>query len=376
MYLTLQRMYELFSNNPNVRFREEVVGGHSVTIVCYMLSDDELWKMPLGLETRGPCFDTVTGELLALPFEKFFNVNEKAHTQDHLVAAEMSKTVPYVCEKLDGSMITPVILAGKVYLKTKKSFVSDVAVEAAAALTENVKRLCSYLIGEGWTPIFEFTAPSNKVVIDYGAEPQLKLIAARSMIDGSYLDQTSLDYWAEKFQVGRPSWFICHDLFELTNSVDNVEGIEGWVIYLPSGRYKVKTQWYIQRHNMIDVRERDVARFVLDETLDDLIPNMIEIGTDLTRVREIEHKIATDIAIIRSEIDRLSDIARTAFPLGAERAAWVNKNCGELSKFVFRTSRGMENSDESLKDFYRQRFLSDFSLISISNTNFRTSDDD
>ena len=374
--LTLEMMKAAFDGNKNVRFREEIVGGRSLTIVCYMISDDALWKSPLGTETRGPCFDTDTGLLVALPFEKFFNVNEKEHTQAHLVAAEMSRQMPQVCEKVDGSMINALVINDKVHLKTKKSFYSDVAVAAQAAMTPEVEALSKYLVYYDYTPIFEFTSPDTKIVMDYGINPRFRLIAARSMVNGSYLDQSALDEHARLFNVERPFWFIRHDLNEIIDKVETEELIEGWVIYLPSGRYKVKTKWYMDRHHMIDVRERDVAGFVLDETLDDLIPNMIEAGADMDRVREIEHQVATELMEIRSDIDRLSDIARTSFPLGAERAQWVNKNCGELTKFVFRASRGMDNSDESLKEFYRSRYLPSFSLRSIGNTNFRTSNDD
>lgn len=375
MYLTLQALKDRFGNDPNVRFREEVVDGVSVTIVCYMLSDPDLWEKELGTETRGPCFDTATGELLSLPFEKFFNVNEKEHTQAPVVQELMDRQVPYICEKLDGSMITPVMINDKIFLKTKKSFTSDVAIEAQASMTSNVKDLCEFFIMSGVTPIFEFTSPNNKVVIDYGDKPQFKLIAGRDMKTGLYIPQEALDHWAKEFNIARPSWHINHDLQDLMGLLTHEEGIEGWVIYVGGQRFKIKTQWYIDRHRMIDIRERDVARFVLDETLDDLIPNMLAAGADMDRVREIEHEISTAIGAYRAAITAFATRAGQ-YPEGAARAAWINAEAGPLAKFVHRAARGMTNSDEALKDFYRQRVLPTWSLKSIGNTNFRHADED
>lgn len=376
MYLHLEQLVDAFRDNPNVRFREEEVGGRKVVIVCYMLSDDELWKQPLGVETRGPCFDAETGDLLALPFEKFFNVNEKAHTQANIVAEEMTRCVPYACEKVDGSMINAVLIDGEIYLKTKKSFVSDVAIAAQAAMTPEVEALSRYLIGWGYTPIYEYTSPDSKIVVNYGDKPEFALIAARSMKDGTYLDQPALDSHALHYQVMRHGWIYTHDLKFLTDRIETEQDIEGWVIYLPSGRYKIKTKWYMDRHRLIDIRERDIAEFVLDETLDDMIPNLIEGGADMEVVKKIEHKIATELANFRLAIDNMALVAKKR-PDGVERANWIKANCDELQGFVFRASRDLEVSDESLKDFYKRRYLKqEFSLRSIGNPNFRKVGDD
>lgn len=370
MYLTLEMMQNEFANDGNVRFREEIVNDRRVTIVCYMVSDDELWNRNLGLETRGPCFDSETGELIALPFEKFFNVNEKAHTQTKIIDAEMSRAAPFICEKLDGSMINAAMVRGKIVLKTKKSFYSDVALAAQANMTHDVEELSRFLIGRGFTPIFEYYSPDSQVVLKYGDKPRFSLIAARSMEDGTYLDQVALDYWAEAYSIERPVWYHSNDLGALIEMVENVKDAEGWVIYLPSGRYKIKTKWYMDRHRMLDIRERDIAKYVLDDVIDDMIPHLIEGQADMEVVRQIMHKIANDITVIRLTIDSLAAQA-AKIPDGAERAAWVNAQTSPLKGFVFRQARGHDISDESLRDFYARHQLAEFSLRSIGNPNFR-----
>src|SRR5690606_34999105 len=166
------------------------------------------------------------------------------------------------------------------------------------------------------------------------------------METGEYLTQMALDSQAHRFGLRRPRWHYAHNLKSLMESCDTAEDIEGWVIYVGGHRFKIKTQWYINRHRLIDIRERDIAEFVLAETLDDMIPNLLECGADMDVVRGIEHKIAQDLAELRAVINAASEAA-SRVPDGKERAEFVNGNYKEIAGFVFRQSRGQEVSDES-----------------------------
>ncbi|WEM34511.1 RNA ligase [Xanthomonas phage X1] len=367
MYLQLSD-FDHLRENPNVRFREENVAGKDVVIISYMLSSDELWKLPLGVECRGITFDAQTGKLISLPFEKFFNVNEKAHTQAHIIR---DYKVQAVLDKRDGSMITPIWADGRIYLKTKKTFTSDVAVAAQRPLSVELERFCEAMLELNFTPIFEFTDPDCKIVLDYGHDSQLVLLAMRDMIDGSYVSYKDLDQiskaWGVQLVGGYNHDYTVDGYLELAKTA---EGIEGWVIYTDEGRYKVKTKWYCDRHHLIDIRERDIAALVLEEKLDDLIPNLLAGDADMEAIREIERRVTDGISHIMETVAFLG-VHASGIDLGKDRADWVNANCGKLSKFVHRAARGVENSDESFKEFYRQHYLSTFSLRSIGNPNFR-----
>lgn len=377
----LDQFRAAFAGNDNVRFREEIVGGRSLTIVCYMMTDDELWKLPLGAETRGITFDTATGLLVSMPYEKFFNVNEKEHTQASIVAALMNDYGPAeVCEKVDGSMITGLVVNDRVYLKTKKSFTSDVAIMAQNAMTQGVEECIRYFTSIDMTPIFEFMSPDSKIVVNYGDEPHFRLIAIRSMADGKYLTQEALDAHADKFNLGRPSWFYSHDLTQLMIDSGTAEGTEGWVIYagpfMQRNRYKVKTRWYMDRHRMIDIRERDIAALAADDKLDDLIPEMLETGVNMETVYAIQHQVQTDILDLMGRAAAAGQIA-SYIPDGIERVKWVNENHKDIAGFVFRASRGLENRDENFIQFYKQKHLKSFSLRSVGNPSFsRVADDE
>lgn len=136
-------------------------------------------------ECRGIIFDSKTGDIIRRPFHKFFNVNEREETQLHNL--DFSKE-HWIDTKLDGSMIAVFINEGEIVYGTKmvapdfhelvKKFVdaSDVDYEG----------FCRKIIADGYTPIFEFMHPQKRIVIDYGKEPTLILLAARHMLSGKF----------------------------------------------------------------------------------------------------------------------------------------------------------------------------------------------
>lgn len=136
-------------------------------------------------ELRGIIFDSKTGDIIRRPFHKFFNVNEREETQEHVI--DLSR--PHaILEKLDGSMCSVFAHEGKLIWGTKmvaqdfhemiKQFVklSDIDYEA----------FCWDVINNGHTPIFEWMHPQKRIVIDYGKEPTLTLTAIRHMVTGQY----------------------------------------------------------------------------------------------------------------------------------------------------------------------------------------------
>lgn len=136
-------------------------------------------------ECRGIIFDSKTGDIIRRPLFKFFNINERDETQLHNL--DFSKE-HWVDTKLDGSMIAVFMHEGEIVYGTKmvapdfhelvKKFVdtSDVDYEG----------FCRKVIADGYTPIFEFMHPQKRIVIDYGKEPALTLLAVRHMVTGQF----------------------------------------------------------------------------------------------------------------------------------------------------------------------------------------------
>jgi RNA ligase len=134
-------------------------------------------------ECRGLLFHK-DGRIMSRRLHKFFNVNERDETQFHGI----DWNHPHVIlEKLDGSMITPVVTDAGLRWGTKMG-ITDVGMGAELFVAENpqYQELAQWCIDNGKTPIFEWTSRKQRIVIDY-EEDNLVLIAVRDNITGEYL---------------------------------------------------------------------------------------------------------------------------------------------------------------------------------------------
>ena len=172
------------------------------TVINYLVAMPDTFKMEgpddvmgaIRRECRGLIFD-LEGRIMSRPFHKFFNVNEKEETQAHMLDLSRPHTV---MDKLDGSMIRPVRMDGVVRLATKMG-VTDIAIEAERLIDGNQYAWLEYMMDNGFTPIFEYVAPTNKIVVEY-AEAKLILTAVRETVTGDY---TSIRQWAAPFELVR-----------------------------------------------------------------------------------------------------------------------------------------------------------------------------
>ena len=135
-------------------------------------------------ECRGlkfyPC-----GEIAARPFHKFFNVGQLEETQPYVLDFGSDHTV---MEKMDGSMIHPILIDEQIRWCTKAG-ITEVSELAETFVEKNRKYRYFALscIMRGLTPIFEYVGPFNKVVIDY-TEENMILLAVRETVTGTYLN--------------------------------------------------------------------------------------------------------------------------------------------------------------------------------------------
>lgn len=293
--------FDHFRNDERVRFRQELVNGETVTIVCYAIADKEFWTLPLATECRGIVFDS-NGDCISRPFNKFFNVGER---EDTLV--QNLPELTEVLEKRDGSMIVPVLVGGKVAWKTKKSFYSDVAVEASLNVTDEMSDFVNEMLGLDMTPIFEYTSPNNRIVLDYGDRPEFVLLSIRHNQDGTYTPHPFLKdaQYTWNIKVIEKHDLTLQDCIEQSKTLEN---FEGWVLCNPAtGFYvKQKTDWYLRQHRVnTDLRERDVADMVIEETIDDCKSAVTAAGLSLQPVEDIETSVVSDLVDLRTEVERL-----------------------------------------------------------------------
>lgn len=147
------------------------------------------------LECRGIMFDAQTGEILARPFNKFFNFHE---CPNDIGVRDLKDAT--VLEKLDGSMVVPIIhpLSKEVRLCTKQG-IGPVSV-LVESLTNISRDVLKEIIQEGYTPIFEFTSPEQRIVLKY-EDSRMTLLAVRHMVNGNYCDEQQLNGFSLRLNV-------------------------------------------------------------------------------------------------------------------------------------------------------------------------------
>lgn len=248
--------------------------GYSVINYLYnsreVFGDASTFEGKVRREFRGIIFDT-KGKIISRPFHKFFNVGECEEANAVLNQNSV------VQEKLDGSMVRAIPFGNTFRLGTKMG-ITDVSMQAEDFIVHKQEyiELINECIGLQLTPIFEWTAQSNRIILDY-KEPQLTLLAVRDNNTGDYINLTQK---IRQYYKGIPVVKEL-DLFNATlvEEAKKAEGIEGYVLVHPSGaRAKLKTDWYVLLHKSKELasREKDVVKCIMEDTLDDLLPLLQE----------------------------------------------------------------------------------------------------
>ena len=251
-------------------------------------------------ECRGLIFD-LDGYIMSRPFHKFFNALEKEETQLH--AIDMTK--PHVImEKMDGSMIRPVRMNGMLRLATKMG-VTDIAIESEKLLTEEQYDWLDQVMLCGITPIFEYIAPTNKIVIEY-AEPKLVLLAMRNNFTGKYY----MPHLAP-FEIVQQYGSVEGGLSEYIARAREMQGREGDIIRFADGHMlKIKNDWYVRIHKTKDLvrSDRNIADIIVNEQLDDVLPLLD--ATDLATVRAYERRFDAALENALGRLEGLVTLAR------------------------------------------------------------------
>lgn len=330
-------------------------------IVCYNISNGDSFTTPVEKEARGITFDD-NGKILSRPLHKFFNLAERAEVQPAVLDWN---TMVAGFDKMDGSMITTGLFKGQFFAKSKKSFKSDVAVSAEGFVSRNQKyyEFTKYCSQAQLTPIFEFTSPKHRIVLRYD-EDNMTLLHVRHNITGDYLMPAEKEHLAAMFDipVNKPLFGSEFDLSDLLKSLNTVEGIEGYVIQFVNGNMiKIKTKWYMNLHHVVTfVRERDVARLVIEEKLDDYIAylSLNSPSADLSEIYRINDAIKASIEALSKEID---DIAAEFQGVDVKTAA-IQLKGHKYFGFVMGVIRGHKND---YLYHYSKNHLVDWSLEQI-----------
>ena len=283
---------------PHVEGRDEFVVAERDfgTVINYVVAKQDTFDMTdsndvggaIRRECRGLIFDK-DGNIMSRPFHKFFNVNERDETQSH--AVDMTQE-HIVMEKMDGSMIRPLLVDGYLRLGTKMG-VTTVSMQAEEWLAAhpNSEELKGWLRGwmiAGVTPLFEWISPDNQIVLEY-PEPDLVLLAVRDTHTGEYLDIHGNDHIP--FTKVKEYSSVDGSLGDYIAKQRQAEGREGDIIRFADGHHlKIKNDWYVRIHKAMDrVRfDRNIVNLIVHEEIDDVVPMMPE--KEIARIREFEDR--------------------------------------------------------------------------------------
>lgn len=245
---------------------------------------DNVWDK-YTVMARGLIIDD-TGEIVAWPFPKFFNIEELL-TRGHT----MPESEPEITVKLDGSLGLLVPTSNGYAVATRGSFVSDQAIWATNWIGDI----------KGWSPthtyLFEIVYPENRIVIDYGNRAELILIGLVDLHTGKILPHYVVEAEAKRLSLSCTQRItIGRDIVleSLKNPVWLNE--EGFVLFWPEEQViaKAKYREYFRLHQL---RFQLSAGFLFDMIIEGKEINTEHLPTDwagnikrfVMKARDIQH---------------------------------------------------------------------------------------
>ncbi len=209
---------------------------------------DSMWN-DVVKRCRGIVFDTTTGTIVARPFDKFFNVNERPDTNVRLLEKKAQSQKMVATKKLDGSMISIWNYKGTWHCSTPGGLSSPQAQHAEGLLVKyNLSKLPTDL-----TYVCELICPWDRKdkVVDYGDRDELVLLAAfENRWDLVEVPRSRL----VALSMGTGLQLV--EIYPLDEedpwSTPIPVGEEGFVVRFEDGlRVKVKSRWYMHWHRLL-----------------------------------------------------------------------------------------------------------------------------
>lgn len=295
MYTKFEEIRNINDVLPHLDTKNFIVANkEGYTVINYILPDKETFpeedtlSSRMRIECRGIIFCNVTGNILRRPYQKFFNLGERESLSLNNLS---NKESGIIFEKIDGSMIAPFILNGAIVWGTKMG---------ATHITPRVEQFVSdkpqyrdfvlNCIQGQYTPIFEWTHPEDRIVIDYGKDPKLTLVAIRHMITGEYADLVTLNTMCSRYNIPLVGMITDNGLSDsFVEIARKQEEGEGYVVHFQNGnKIKIKNEWYCQIHKAKSylTKERHVVELILSQKIDDL--KSLLLSDDLKALEEFE----------------------------------------------------------------------------------------
>lgn len=204
---------------------------------------------------RSSVWDKESGRLISAGFRAFTNYGE----QPDFEPLEPNSPIKAVT-KVDGSCLIVSMYKDELIVRTRGT-VDATQLENGYEIEFLKKKYPKafdneFLDCEMYTLLYEWTTPTNRIVLHESDEPTLWLIGMVCHVEYSYADQNNLDNYAKKFGVERPKSFgidLRGDVDSFKRQIEPLKDIEGVVIYdHTNGQIlkKLKTLRYLELHKV------------------------------------------------------------------------------------------------------------------------------
>jgi len=192
------------------------------------------------------------GEVISAGFPKFTNYGENP---DHFPVPTSLRNCT-VMEKLDGSLLIVSKYNGQYILRTRGTVDASTMANGheLELFKEKFLKSLTHDTPDTWNVsiLFEWVSPINKIVLNYGDEPDWYVVGIVHHSDYSLYSQEDLDMWAKNKGFKRPATYTFTDVNDLLQNVEQWKGKEGVCVYSKNDQtiHKVKGAWYLALHHM------------------------------------------------------------------------------------------------------------------------------
>jgi hypothetical protein len=294
---------------------------------------------------RSSLWDKETGKLISGGFRAFTNYGEQPDFEPLY-----ENTSVKAITKMDGSLLCVSMFKDELIIRTRGT-VDATKLENGFEIEFLKKKYPKafdnhFIDSEMYTLLYEWTTPSNRIVLKESNEPTLWLIGIVDHIDYRYVDQINLDNYAEEFGVERPKTYGItlytqgFGIDSLKKQIEPLKDIEGVVIYdHMNGQIlkKIKTLRYLELHRV----------FTGVKSVDHLFDLFVEYGTPIRE--EFEKQLASNfdwelVTTLKPLLDELYD-----------RWMYIGKKVNDIVQYVhnpmFRECDRKLQAHKIMKDF-------------------------
>lgn len=294
---------------------------------------------------RGLILNRHTGEVVALPFPKFFNHGERG------VEVPIPDRKPdTVTVKMDGSLgISFRDESGRLMWSTRGTFDSEQA-EVAQDMWD--ARYAHVEVPEEWTLLAEIVHPDTRNIVDYGDMAELIILGIRNRITGEDLSHADVSAWCGSVGlhvVDRVDLDYAAAA-ELAEKMDDQE--EGFVLRWGDYRVKVKSRAYLSLARLLSgLNDRRIADLWYAGITADDLPALPEEHRDAIAAAyiDLDNEVIEAISLTSAWVRDLDGLPMAVV---AERVKHT-----PLRPLVFSELRGCPTSFR--KFVYKRRFQGD-----------------